>query len=236
MDLEVKTIVEQIWAKERNNEYDIVEEAYESIGSPCRFLEVGCGRLGLLTKEDRLQNLSHDSLGVDIDFEALSNNRQARYRICGDCSALPLKKNSINIIACRWLFEHLADPETAIQELSRVLKGGGYLLITTPNLLNYLMILSKLTPTSFHNKIRLATGVHENYATFYRANTKWKIAKLASRSGLRIKHIKFTPYSFMYYSFHKHLFFFMMSLAKFISKFSSQFHLRITCLMQKPAD
>ena len=233
MDSYIRVMVEKIWEERRNQEYDIIESITRNNGYAYRFLEVGCGCLGLLTKKDRLLNLFYNSFGVDIDLEKLSKNRQVRYRICGNCYNLPLKTSTFSIIVCRWVFEHLENPAIAIQEFSRILKKGGYLFITTPNLLNYTMLISKFTPITFHNWIRGKLQAHGNIPTYYRANTKWKIANLALQNGFVINYLDFTSLSFMYYRFNKHLFFIMKKISDCISKLSSQFHLKITCLMQK---
>lgn len=236
MNSKVKATVVKVWEETRNKEYDIIENVCTNIGYLCRFLEIGCGSLGLLTKKDRLLNLSYNSFGVDIDLEELSKNNQVKYRICGNCYNLPLKTRTFDIIVCRWLFEHLKDPKSALQEFSRVLKKGGYLFITTPNLLNYTMLISKFTPKILHNWIRRKLQCHENMSTYYRANTKWKIANLAARNGFVINYLDFIPGSFMYYTFNKYLFFIMMKISDWILKLSSQFHLKIMCLMQIKTD
>ena len=231
MPAEVRSAVEKIWEEERNFEYDLIENAYKTIGSSCMLLEVGCGNLGLLTKEDRLVNLFNSSYGADIDIDALAKNKQVKFKVGADCNNLPFKEGTFDIISCRWLFEHLERPENTMKELSRVLNKRGYLYVHTPNLLNYAMLISKLTPLRFHTFVR--GKEHENCPTYYRANTKYKIKKLAHQNGLEIKHLSLRPYSYMYYSFSKHLFFAMKKVSTYISKYCSWFNLKIVCLMQK---
>jgi SAM-dependent methyltransferase len=237
MNPKVKATIELIWEQALNNEYNTIENINNEIDSQCRFLEIGCGPLGFLQrKKDRLCDLYHSSVGIDIDREALSKNHQVKYPVCASCYSLPLKSHTVDIVVCRWLFEHLARPGTAIQEISRVLKKGGYLFITTPNLLNYAMLISKLTPTFFHNIIRAAGGSHKNTPTFYRANSKKKMIQLASQNNFEIKHMETTPYSFMYYNFNKILFFTMKRLSELMSNVTTQLHLKITCVMKKVDD
>jgi len=233
----VKATIESIWDQALHSEYKIIENIHKESNDQSRFLEIGCGSLGFLKRKgDRLDDLFSNSVGIDIDRKALAKNEQVKYPVCASCYSLPLKTNTFDIIVCRWLFEHLECPETAIQEINRVLKKGGCLFITTPNLLNYAMLISRFTPTFFHNIIRTAGGGYENIKTYYRANTKRKIMRLAYRNNFEIKNINTTSYSFMYYNFNSILFFTMKRLGELMSSVASQFHLKITCVMKKVHD
>ena len=46
---------------------------------------------------------------------------------------LPFKANSFDLVWCSEVIEHLRRPSTSIQEMRRVLKPGGTMIITTPN-------------------------------------------------------------------------------------------------------
>lgn len=225
--------LDKLWVSARSYEHKVLETVSSSIGSSAKFLEIGAGSEGLLSDETRLVRLRNSSIGVDLDFTALSNNRNLRFPVCADCYSLPLVRSSVDIVGCRWLFEHLANPDRAMKEFSRILREGGHLLIITPNLLNYIMMLSKLTPTSFHNRIRSLSGCPPNSGTFYRANTKWALAGLAERNGFRVISVDLIPNSFLYYRFSKPLFFFMKELSGLVSSVTDLFHLKILCLMQK---
>ncbi len=99
-----------------------------------RVLEIGCGLghlLGWLV--DRYQ-----VFGADINAWAL---RQARQHVpaaglvrlsAEDLGAFPA--GVFHIVIAKHVVEHLARPERAIAEMSRVLAPGGMLLLATPNL------------------------------------------------------------------------------------------------------
>lgn len=52
--------------------------------------------------------------------------------IVSDIISIPLPDASVDAIMCTEVFEHIANPVLAIKEFSRLLKPGGYLLITAP--------------------------------------------------------------------------------------------------------
>jgi len=59
---------------------------------------------------------------------------QPEKKIIGaDSAHLPFKEGTFDVAICREVIEHVPDTDDTFQEIKRVLKLGGYLLITTPN-------------------------------------------------------------------------------------------------------
>lgn len=54
----------------------------------------------------------------------------------GDVEKLPYKDKSFDFIVCSEVLEHVENPKKVISEFKRVLKKGGVVLLTTPNILN----------------------------------------------------------------------------------------------------
>jgi len=237
MDNRIRNDVRRTWEEVLDQEYSVIEDVRKTLGNGCRFVEIGCGSLGLLgRRESRLRTLYDQSVGIDIDHEALATNRQLAHRICASCYSLPLKANSVDIVVCRWLFEHLERPEDALRELARVLRKGGFLYIKTPNLMNYAMIISKLTPTSLHNLWRSSTGRTDNTPTFYRANTRKRLSDLAVENGFVIRRLESHSYSYMYYAFNKQLFLLMRVISRIVGKITDRVQLTIICVLEKVHD
>jgi SAM-dependent methyltransferase len=99
-----------------------------------RVLEIGCGLGHLLAwfSED------YQVAGTDINDWALE---QARMNVPqGDFSRhsaedlRAFEDAAFQIVIAKHVVEHLAHPEAAIQEMSRVLAPGGLLVLATPNL------------------------------------------------------------------------------------------------------
>jgi SAM-dependent methyltransferase len=216
-------------------EYRLVEDVHASLRHKCCWtVDVGCGAIGLLgRKGDRLAALRASSIGIDTNGLALARNPNVKHRVLGSCYSLPLKTESVDLIICRWMFEHIETPEKIMLEFSRVLKKGGFVYIKTPNLWNYTMMLSWATPTVFHNAFRTATGLHENTATYYRANTKRRLTELARASGFTIRRLESHSNSYMYYSFNKELFFAMRGLSKLVGKFTERVQQILFCVLEK---
>ncbi len=98
-----------------------------------RVLDVGCGTgamLGWLAAE----NPSLELHGVDACAEMLD---VARERLAGaaqidtaDATALPHDDASFDLVMSCNMFHYIADPVSALREMSRVLRPGGRLVIT----------------------------------------------------------------------------------------------------------
>lgn len=104
-------------------------------------LDVGCAWGYLLKKASRQASLA---LGIDLDEDSLraardgSGGPRRRDRPCielavADGQRLPFADASFDRIICTETLEHVADPQQALRELSRVLRPGGRLAISVPH-------------------------------------------------------------------------------------------------------
>jgi ubiquinone/menaquinone biosynthesis C-methylase UbiE len=212
-----------------------IETMPDSRDSGFRVVDVGCGRYGLLSRAgDRLPGLKRGSVGVDLDVAMLAQNVDVEHRVSASCYSLPFPPESVDVIICRWVFEHLESPKRALDEFSRVLRKGGVVYIKTPNLLNYGMMISWATPLTVHNAFLSKGFEMENTRTFYRANTKRKLAALAESTGLVVRDLETRPGSYLYYGFNRELFLLMRGVSRIMSKFTKSMQQTLMCVLQKP--
>lgn len=107
--------------------------ALAAIGSGRRVLDVGCGN-GLLLQH--LASRFDERVGVDfaLSEHALSLRAEGIEMICADVAqGLPFDAGQFDAVASLDVLEHVFDPLTFLRELRRVLRPGGRLVITTPN-------------------------------------------------------------------------------------------------------
>jgi len=85
-----------------------------------------------------LQDLNKDVHGLDIgeDFVKHVHNEYGNEvkLVYSDASNIPLRENAMDCIICSEVLEHLPEPSFAINEMHRILKPNGVLLLTTPNI------------------------------------------------------------------------------------------------------
>lgn len=120
-------------AAERSN--SVVEEVLKKWLSAHakgpKILDSGCGD-GSVTSELAKK---FDTTGVDISDENLKKARTRGFRTVKQDlgKKMPVKDNSFDTVISNQVIEHIYDTDFYLEDIYRVLKPGGILLITTPN-------------------------------------------------------------------------------------------------------
>lgn len=145
-------------------------------------LDVGCSS-GLITSQlaehcDRVLGLEYDELALQETAPEI----RARIRfIRGDAMLLPFGDESVGIIVCAQVYEHVPDAKRMILELNRVLEPGGMVFFSGPNWLfpiephYYLPFLHWLPGPMADLYLRL-TGKGDHYYEDLR--TLWDLRRL----------------------------------------------------------
>lgn len=99
-----------------------------------KILDMGCGE-GVLVQE--YSKKGYDIKGIDLNYKS-------KFVTKGDIRKTNYKKTSFDIILCLDVIEHLNfdEQELVIKEIDRILKKGGALLISIPNLAHFASRLS----------------------------------------------------------------------------------------------
>jgi SAM-dependent methyltransferase len=102
-------------------------------------LEVGCGRgacnedpVSLRKNLRILKGKVTKVIGIDVDQSAQENPFLDEFHLI-QSNSWPVESNSIDLIVCDNVLEHIANPDQIFLEIRRVLRDGGYLCIRTPN-------------------------------------------------------------------------------------------------------
>ncbi len=100
-----------------------------------RALDAGCGAAyGSRMLADAGAS---EVVGIDKDervIAAMAPTMPAGVRLdVGDVTALPYEAGEFDLVVCFEMIEHVAEPERVLDELRRVLRPGGLLVISTPN-------------------------------------------------------------------------------------------------------
>jgi SAM-dependent methyltransferase len=98
--------------------------------SPASVLDVGCGGGASLPELARLGSV----VGVEpaASARALANARGVAEVVAGEVEALPFERGSFDVAAALDVLEHLDDDRLGFEELRRVTRPGGYLVVTVP--------------------------------------------------------------------------------------------------------
>src|SRR5260221_757157 len=97
-----------------------------------KILEVGGGRSGLTSLLYPTAQITNIDLNAEYALVPCNQRPGVRF-VCGDATDLPFEDGSFDAITMFDLLEHVPDDRQAIRETFRVLRPGGFLLVSTPN-------------------------------------------------------------------------------------------------------
>jgi methionine biosynthesis protein MetW len=113
-----------------------------------RLLDIGCGD-GVHTRVIRDYIGAEQAVGLDISAARLRfGQRQGLAVVVGDLDQglTSMRDSSFDVIHCGEVIEHLFNPDSLLRGIARLLKPGGYAVLSTPNL------------ASWRNRIALMLG------------------------------------------------------------------------------
>lgn len=166
----------------------------EHLSPQTKWLDAGCGWRLLENDLDPLEDwlVAHCRLIVGMDV-SVEKHRNINLLVRGSLYQLPFADNSLDLVTCNMVVEHLENPREAFAEVARCLKPRGAFIVLTPNLLNYGImgnaIASRVVPEKW--RLRLIYGTDERqpedfFPVRYKANTMRSLVHLLVASGFEI--------------------------------------------------
>jgi SAM-dependent methyltransferase len=183
----------------------ITSRVAASLTPDTQLLDLGCGRDAVRLR--RLAAQAGHGFGIDVDEftpGALADPTVTLVRVTGDRWALP--DASIDLAYSVSVFEHLEFPERVLGELRRVMRPGATVHVLTPNRWDYVSLAASLIPNALHPWIVKQTegrDAVDTFPTFYRANTRSSLARVATEAGFVVEHIDYRGWAPSYLSFSR---------------------------------
>ena len=112
-----------------------IEETLKRIPEGLTILDAGAGESQFKKFCSHLKYIAQDFAEYDGSGDVGLHTGQwdtSKLDIVSDITAIPLPDHSVDAIMCTEVLEHVPNPVAALQEFSRLVKPGGYLLITAP--------------------------------------------------------------------------------------------------------
>jgi len=127
-----------------NARIDYVNQLPDSTES--RVLEIGCGAGA--TGEMALNKgkcIYYAGIDIDIDAANIAKNNLSEV-IIGDVEdiSFPWEEETFDVLICSEVLEHLVDPWEVMAKLVKLLKPGGLVMASSPNVSHYNIILNLL--------------------------------------------------------------------------------------------
>ncbi|HXG54993.1 MAG TPA: methyltransferase domain-containing protein [Vicinamibacterales bacterium] len=153
-----------------------VEAALAARGAGGTLADIGCGS-GRLWR--RLAPRFSRCTGVDaVRFEGLPGDIDFRAADL-DGPRLPLDDDLFDVVTAVETIEHLENPRALFRELTRITRPGGLVLVTTPNQLSLLSLLTLVTKQQF------SAFQDNSYPAHRTALLEVDLRRIASECGLR---------------------------------------------------
>jgi len=137
--------------------------------------DVGCGAGDLARALDRrfaavigVDAVRYDGLPPEVTFMAADL----------DAGRLPLDDASVDVAAAVEVIEHLENPRAFVGELARVTRPGGWIVVTTPNQLSALSLLTLVL------KGRFSAFQERDYPAHRTALLEIDLRRIAAECGL----------------------------------------------------
>ena len=163
---------------------ELLFDTLKDIGTVKKILDAGCGG-GFFTHA--IQKAGYETVGMDISCNAIAQARQMYKDIDFVCNTLdapwPFENGSFDVIFTTEVIEHVLGLHEMLSEMNRVLKVGGWMILTTP----YHGLLKNLAITlfAFDRHFNNIKGGHIHFFT------KKSLKKLLNQFGFEIIDTKY---------------------------------------------
>jgi len=100
-----------------------------------RYLEVGCGGgvvARKIARSTRVTGIDGSSIAIRKAIASVASGERCEFKVA-TAYALPVDDSSMDGVYSFEVLEHLLDPVAAVEEMVRVLRPGGFLLLSAPN-------------------------------------------------------------------------------------------------------
>jgi 2-polyprenyl-3-methyl-5-hydroxy-6-metoxy-1,4-benzoquinol methylase len=162
--------------------YRTVADALVARDARGELADIGCGTGELwLALRGRFRSclavdaVRYEGLPQDVEFHAADLD-----------AGLPLPDNSVDTAAAVEVIEHLENPRAFVRELARIVRPGGWVVVTTPNQLSALSLLTLIV------KGRFSAFQDTSYPAHRTALLEIDLRRIMSECGLRDLAVTYT--------------------------------------------
>ncbi|MFJ4831351.1 class I SAM-dependent methyltransferase [Streptomyces sp. NPDC088747] len=163
-------------------------------------LDIGCGDGSAAATAAPLL-AGHRLVGVDWSQDALRRaHAHVPYAIRGELTdgGLPFTAASADAVLFSEVVEHLVDPDSALDEIRRVLRPGGHLMLSTPNLAawyNRALLLAGVQPVFSEVSLRAIHGrPGKEVVGHLRLYTPRALREFVTASGFEVVTLRGAPF------------------------------------------
>ena len=148
----------------------------ESVPTNSRVLDVGAGSAPYRESFKHCRYFTQDF--AQLDPGQLLHGAYSEVDYLSDAASIPVQAESFDAVICTEVLEHVAEPIKVVQEISRVLRPGGKLILTAP----------------------LGSGIHQEPYHFYGGFTPYWYERFLAQAGFENIRVESNEGSFRAFS------------------------------------
>jgi ubiquinone/menaquinone biosynthesis C-methylase UbiE len=196
-----------------------IEATLKKIPPGLTLLDAGAGECQFKKFCSHLKYISQDFAQYDGSGDAgLQTGKwdNTKLDIVSDITSIPLPDASVDAIMCTEVLEHIPDPLSALNEFRRLVKPGGYLLLTAP-----FASLTHFAPYHFasgFNRFFYEKHLPEKGFTIEDLSLNGNYFEYIAQENRRIKRVAATYAGFKINIFHKIAIHLTLSLLQRLSR------------------
>ena len=163
-------------------------------------LDAGCGKGTWVLRKHK----GHFGFLVGVDVQDAGNDLADAVTL-GALESLPFRAESLDLILCYVVLEHVAQPERAFAEFARALKPGGTLIFKTPAAHAPVSLLTRLLPYRAHGALKGLIGVRSDdvFPTHFRCNTERALRRALAANGFAERQLIRVDQTYAYMSLNR---------------------------------
>ena len=166
-----------------------IKLAIRMIGKNKNVLDIGCYD-GFIT--EKIRNYGNKVTGVEVSKQGVKWCKVRKIKVIEQDleTKFPFKDNSFDTVFGGEIIEHIFDTDSLLQEIRRILKPNGSLVLTTPNIASLTRRLKLFLGINPLIDIGLISPKGEKSAGHIRYFTKNSLNQLLKRNGFKLTNYK----------------------------------------------
>lgn len=166
------SLIAKIFPNTKHSAYrHYCEEVKRNLADNISVLDIGGGKRCTFADECRTYT-GIKITALDVSAEELAFNNDVDEKIVFDITSgkrVPLEDESVDMVTSSSVLEHLKDLESAVKEVSRIIKPGGKFISVFPSKFALFAIINQIIPGWLARKIVFAAFPHREKIGIFKA-------------------------------------------------------------------